>query len=96
MEEIMNVKVKNLPVDLVFGQYNGQVCDVVEEFHSRSYGTTLRVRAGDGREFSVGPNQYDAAPDDLTRFAKAAQAQPKQFVAPGLRRIQRYSARCTT
>ena len=50
----MKVTVKNLPMHLVFGKYNGQECEVREEFHSRQYGTSLRVRAMDGREFTVG------------------------------------------
>lgn len=51
----MKVTVKNLPMHLVFGEYNGQECEVQEEFHSRQYGTSLRVRAMDGRlGFTVG------------------------------------------
>lgn len=92
----MEVVVKSLPLDLVFGQYNGQTCVVIEEFHSAQYGTSLRVRAEDGRDFSVGPAQYEAKPEDASRFAIKVRSQPRQFVALGLRRIQRYSARCTT
>ena len=92
----MKVTVKNLPMHLVFGEYNGQECEVLEEFHSRQYGTSLRVRATDGREFTVGPAQYIAPKADAARFAALAKSERKQFMAPGLRRIQRYSARCTT
>ncbi|MES2877536.1 MAG: hypothetical protein V4713_03870 [Pseudomonadota bacterium] len=92
----MYVTVKNLPLNLVFGQYNGQLCEVLEEFHSKQFGTSLRVCAADGREFSVGPAQYEATTEDAFRFAAMVRSQSKQFVAPGLRRIQRYSARCTT
>lgn len=92
----LKVTVKNLPMHLVFGEYNGQECEVREEFHSRQYGTSLRVRATDGREFTVGPAQYSAPEADAARFAALAKSERKQFIAPGLRRIQRYSARCTT
>ena len=92
----MQVNVKNLPQSLVFGQYNGQECEVIDEHHSRQYGTSLRVRAADGREFTVGPSQYTTTAEVSARFAVAARSQPVPFVGPGLRRIQRYSARCTT
>lgn len=46
-----SVVAKNLPLDLVFGQYNGQELAVVEELHSRTHGTSRRVLAKDGREF---------------------------------------------
>lgn len=50
----------------------------------------------DGREFTVGPAQYIAPKADAERFAALAKSERKQFMAPGMRRIQRYSARCTT
>lgn len=92
----LRVRVKNLPLSLVFGQYNGQECDVIEEFHSRQFGTSLRVRAEDGREFTVGPAQYETTTETNAKFKVAQRNQPKPFVGPGLRRIQRYSDRCTT
>lgn len=91
-----SVVAKNLPLDLVFGQYNGQELAVVEEFHSRTYGTSLRVRAKDGREFSLGSNQYTACEDVEAEFYMRRRSEVKQFIGPGLRRIQTYSARCTT
>ena len=78
----MKVTVKNLPMHLVFGEYNGQECEVREEFHSRQYGTSLRVRAMDGREFTVGPAQYIAPKADAARFAALAKSERKQFMAP--------------
>ena len=92
----MDVTVKNLPTALVFGAYNGSSCHVVEEFHSRTFGTSLRVRAADGREFTVSPGQYDVSEESATVFQSACEAVPAPFIGPGLRRIQRYSARCTT
>lgn len=78
----LKVTVKNLPMHLVFGEYNGQECEVLEEFHSRQYGTSLRVRATDGREFTVGPAQYSAPEADAARFAALAKSERKQFIAP--------------
>lgn len=47
----LKVTVKNLPMHLVFGEYNGQECEVLEEFHSRQYGTVRHIAscAGNGR-----------------------------------------------
>lgn len=92
----MQVVANKLPTDLVFGAYNGQTCDVVEEFHSRDFGTSLRVRASDGREFTLSPCQYAIDSKVAADFKRSCAAQSKPFIGPGLRRIQRYSARCTT
>lgn len=51
IENLMNVKLKRLQFNLVFGEYSGQLCTLVEEFHSKQFGASLRLRAADGREF---------------------------------------------
>jgi hypothetical protein len=87
---------KNLPSVCNLNSYNGMSCLVVYEVHSRRYGTSLRVRFADGKEITLSPGQYETSDDVLKRYDQACRNEIVPFVGPGLARIQRYSARCTT
>ena len=92
----MFVTAKNLPLGTVFFKYNGTQCNVIKDFHSREFGTSLRIKTHDDFEFTLSSYQYETDEDTSIEYINKCRQVQKPFVGNGLRSIQRFSAKCVT